>query len=103
MAISFGVINQAFGRQFWSLEERQAVATHIADSIETAQEMDIEFLYLPLLMAGTQISRKLKLKGENVDHTLALITKARKARTDLFADKDLAQADKVYNHILKKA
>jgi hypothetical protein len=103
VAVSFGLIAQVFKRQFWSLPERQAVGNYIADNIETGEPLDPEFLYLPLLIAGTQISGKIKQKGEDVGHSLALMKKAREARTDLFADEDLAQADKVFNHILKKA
>ena len=103
VAISFGLIAKTFGRQFWPLEERQVVANHIADSIEAGEDVDIEFLYLPLLMAGTQICGKLKLKGEDVSHTLKLMQAARKARTNLFLDDDMARADKIYNRILKQA
>lgn len=103
VAMGFGVIAQAFRRHFWSLEERQGVANYIADSVEMGNSLDVEFLYLPLLMAGTQISGKLKLEGENPAHTLALIKKARAARKELFSDQDMAQANKIYNQILSKA
>ena len=102
-AISFTLVAQAVGRHYWSLEERQAVTNFIADSIEEAQEVDEEFLYLPLLMAGTHICHKLKLEDEDVQQTLALMRKARQARTYLFEDEDMAQANKIYNHILKNA
>lgn len=103
VAISFGLIRRIFGDPCWSLKERQAVANHIADNIEAAQSLDQEFLYLPLLMAGTHIADRLKLKDENVGHTLTLLKQAREARTDLFADKDMAQAKEIYDHILKEA
>jgi hypothetical protein len=103
VAISFGLIRKTFGDPCWSLKERQAVANHIAESIETAQSLDQEFLYLPLLMAGTRIASRLKLKDEDVGHTLTLLKQARAARTDLFADKDMAQAKEIYDHILKEA
>lgn len=103
VAASFGLIAKTLKKQFWPLQERQIVANHIADSIDAGQNLDPEFLYLPLLMAGTQICGKLKLKGEDVGHTLALIKKARDARTDLFLDDDMAQADKIYSRILKQA
>jgi len=103
IAVSFGIIAKAFGRQLWPLQERQLVANHIADSIEAGQDLDPEFLYLPLLMAGTQICGNLKLKGEDPGLTLALIAKARDARPNLFLDDDMVQADKVYNRILKQA
>lgn len=101
--LSFGLIAQVVGRQFWSLKERQAVTLHVADVLETGEALDLEFLYLPLLMAGTHISRKFVLEGENAAHSLALMKKAREARFDLFTDPDTAQADKVYDQILKKA
>lgn len=101
--LSFGLIAQAVGRQLWSLKERQAVTLHVADVLETGEALDLEFLYLPLLMAGTYISRKLVLEGEDPAHSLALMKKAREARFDLFTDPDTAQADKVYDQILKKA
>lgn len=103
LAISFGLVAEAVGRQFWPRHERQAVISFIAESIETGQEIDIEFLYLPLLMAGTHIASKVRLEGEDVQHSLALMKKAREARKDLFLDEDMAQANKIYNQILKTA
>jgi hypothetical protein len=103
VATSFGLIAQAFQRQYWSRQERLAVANHIANHVEVGQSLDSDFLYLPLLMAGTQICSKVKLSGEDVSHTLALIKKARKARVGLFADQEMEQADKIFNHILKNA
>jgi hypothetical protein len=103
LAMSFGLVARTVGRQLWSLEERQAVTTHIADSIETGQTLDVEFLYLPLLMAGTLISNKFTLEGEDPGHSLALMKKAHEARPGLFVEDDMAQASKVYSHILKKA
>lgn len=102
LAMSFGLVARTVGRQLWSLEERQVVTTHIADSIETGQTLDVDFLYLPLLMAGTLIANKFTLEGEDPGHSLALMKKAYEARPDLFVEDDMAQASKVYSHILKK-
>ncbi len=101
--ISFNLVSQAVGRHFWSLAERQAVAHHIAETLEAGNPVDVEFLYLPLLMGGTSIASKLKFEGEDPAHSLALMRKAREARLDLFTDPDMVQAGKVYDHILKKA
>jgi hypothetical protein len=101
VTLSFGLIAQALGRQFWPLNERQAVTNFIAENIEAGQQMDPEFLYLPLLMAGTYISSKIKLADEDVHHSLALMKKAREARTGLFLDEDMAQADQIYKQIVK--
>ena len=102
LAMSFGLVARTVGRQLWSLDERQAVTTHIADSIETGQTLDVDFLYLPLLMAGTLITNKFTLEGEDPGHSLALMKKAYEARPNLFVEDDMAQASKVYSHILKK-
>ena len=67
------------------------------------QELDVDFLYLPLLLAGTCISNKLKLNGENQRHTLDLMKTAYEARLDLFAEADMAQANKIFNSIHRQA
>lgn len=103
IAVSFGIIGRATGGQLWSLEERQAVAAHIADTVEIGDPLDIDFVYLPLLMAGTQISKQLVLPDEDVNNSLALLRQARQARPDLFKDKEMAKANQVYNQIMQKA
>lgn len=102
VATSFGVISKSFKRQYWPFDERLAVGNHIADHLETGQSLDLEFLYLPLLMGGTQIASKVRLQSEEIDHTLALIKRAREARTRLFLDQDMEKADKIYRRILKR-
>jgi hypothetical protein len=103
IAISFGLVAKAVGRHFWSLEERQAVTNHIAESIEAGQELDVDFLYLPLLMGGTIIRNKVRLDGEDPRQTLALMKKAYEARSELFSEAEMAQANKTYSRILKQA
>ncbi len=103
IAISFGLVAQAIGRQPWSLEERQGVTEHIVENIEIGENTDVDFLYLPLLMGGTLISGQLVLDGENAKESLALMRKAREARQDLFFDEDMAEANKIYGQILQKA
>jgi hypothetical protein len=103
LAVSFGLVAQAMGRQIWPLHERQAVINYIVENIEAGQQMDPEFLYLPLLMAGVYICHKLKLPDEDTTHSLALVKQARTARKDLFLDEDMAEANQVFNQILKMA
>ncbi len=103
VAISFGLIAKSTGRQQWSLDERQALAAHVAECLETGQNLDLDFLYLPLLMGGTEIATKVKLQGEDLPHTLALMKTARDERKRLFTDQDMEKADKIYNRILQKA
>ena len=102
-AVSFGLIAKAVGQQHWSLNERHAVANHIADSLDKGQAIDLEFMYLPLLIAGTQIGTKVKMQGEDVKHSVSLMKAARNERKILFADDDMARAEKIYNQIIKKA
>jgi hypothetical protein len=101
IAISFGLVAKAVRRQFWSLEERQAVTNHIAECIEVGQELDVDFLYLPLLMGGIVISDKLTLNGENSRQTMALMKKAYEARSELFSEADMAQANQILTRLLK--
>jgi hypothetical protein len=103
IAISFGIIAKSIGRQLWPLVERQVVNSHIADSIEAGQNLEADFLYLPLLMAGVVVSNKLKLEGEDNKNTLALLQQAYEARADLFADADMAQANQIFTRLLKQA
>ena len=103
IAMSFGLIAQAMGRQPWSLEERQGVAEHLTENIEIGENTDEDFLYLPLLMGGTLISGQLTWDGENPKESLALMRKAREARQDLFFDDEMAEANKIYSQILQKA
>jgi hypothetical protein len=102
-AISFGVVAKAVGQQVWPLVERQAVINHVAECLEAGQNLDIDFLYLPLLMAGVIIAGKLKLEGENNAESMALLKKAYEARVDLFTDAEMAQANKVFSHLLTRA
>lgn len=102
-AISFGIVTKTVGRQVWPLVERQAVVNHIAECVDEGQELDVDFLYLPLLLAGTQISNKLKFAGENPRQTLELMKQAYEARLDLFAEAEMVEASQIFNHILKKA
>jgi hypothetical protein len=87
----------------WKLEERQAVASHVADTLEMGEALDLDFLYLPLLLAGTRISTRLKMPGEDPAHSVALMHQARLARTELFTDQEMKTANQLYNQILQKA
>jgi len=102
LVLSFGLITRAVGRQLWPLEDRQAVTDYIAGNIAAGETLDPEFLYLPLLLAGTYISNKILLQGEDPRHSLALMRKAYEARADLFLDDEMAVASQAYHQIWKK-
>jgi hypothetical protein len=103
VALSFGLVRQALGRQPWTLEERRAVISLIADTVEAAELLPAEFLYIPLLMAAAYIFRQIPLDGEDAGHSLRLLQKAKAGRADVFADPDLAAANQIFDRLINAA
>lgn len=103
VALSFGLIAQALGRQPWTVEERRAVNSLIAETIDQARTPPPEFLYIPLLMAATYISRQITLDGEDVGHSLGLLQKAKAARVVTFNDPDLAEVNLIFDRLMQAA
>jgi len=101
--LSFGIIAQRTGQQLWSLAERQAVTSFIADNVETGQALETDFLYTPLLIAGVSINPDIILEGENLHESFALQQTAYQNRDDLFTDPDMAQTKKLYNQLFSQA
>jgi hypothetical protein len=100
VALSFGLLRQALGSHPWTLEERRAVISLIADTVEAADRLPTEFLYIPLLMAACYISRQIVLDGEDSTHSLRLLQKAKAARADVFADPDLDEANQIFDRLM---
>lgn len=103
VALSFGLVHQALGRQPWTLEERQAVISLVADAVEMGEALPPEFLYVPLLMGAAYISRQIILDGEESTHSLRLLQKAKAARAKVFADPDLAEINLIFDRLLDTA
>lgn len=103
VALSFGVVRQVLGQHPWTLEERRAVISLVADTVESAQKLPPEFLYIPLLMAAPLLSRQIPLDGEDVRHSLKLLQKAKAARTEIFADPELAEANALFDRLMAAA
>jgi len=103
VALSFGIVRQALGRHPWTVEERRAVISLVADSVEARQTFPPEFLYIPLLMAAVPISRQVVMDGEDSEHSLRLLQKAKAARADVFADPDLAEANLIFDRLMNAA
>lgn len=101
VALSFGLVRQALGRHPWSVEERRAVISLVADSVEGRQTLQPEFLYVPLLMAAACMSRQVIMDGEDNEHSLRLLQKAKAARADVFADPDLAEVNLIFDRLMK--
>jgi hypothetical protein len=103
VALSFGLVRQASGHHPWTVEERRGVISLIADTVETAQRLSPEFVYIPLLMAATYISRQITLDGEDLQNSLQLLQKAKAARADVFDDPDLAEAGLIFDRLINAA
>jgi hypothetical protein len=103
VALSFGLIRRAMGRHPWNLEERRAVTSLVADTVEARQPLSPEFLYIPLLIAAAYISRQITLEGEDSKYSLKLLQKAKAARADIFTDPDLAEANLLFDRLTNAA
>lgn len=103
VAMGFGLIAKTTGKHHWPLVERQAVADFVATNVVMGEPIEADFLYLPLLMGGIQVASQLVMEGEDPGHSLALLAKASQARPNLFAEDEMAQAKRIYHHMLNKA
>jgi hypothetical protein len=103
VAVSFGLVRQALGRHPWTVEERRAVISLVADSVESRQTLPPEFLYIPLLMAGALISQQVIMDGEEGEDSRRLLEKAKAARADVFDDPDLAEANLIFDRLMDAA
>jgi hypothetical protein len=103
VALSFGVIRQALGRHPWSLEERRAVISLIGNTVEAGQTLPLEFVYIPLLLAAPLVSGQVRLEDEDNQHSLSLLQIAKARRADVLDDPDLADANAIFESVLKAA
>jgi hypothetical protein len=103
VALSFGVVRKALGNQPWSVEERRAVISLVADSIEARHPLQAEFLYIPLLTAAAYISPQVIMDGEDNKDSLRLLQQAKAIRSDVFADPDLADANLIFERLMNAA
>lgn len=103
IAVGFGLIAEATGKYAWSLEERTGLAEYLSDALEEGSPLEIDFLYLPLMLAALRIVRQVRFSEEDVEETLMLMSQARTARTELFADEELQEVDRLYDTWLQQA
>ena len=104
MALSFGLINQVSkGKQTWPPEERRGLIDFISESLGQGEALEDDFLYLPLMFGGLSVASQVKLPGEDSKQSLQLLAQARQARPNLFTDPVMADVDKLYTALLKKA
>lgn len=103
IALSFGMVAQVQGAHLWSEEERNGVAAYLTDALEEGTALELDFLYLPLIMGALRIIRKVSLADEDVDQTVQLIRQARVMRTDLFADDEMMDSARLLETLLQQA
>jgi len=99
-AISMGMIERNVGSLPWSRQEQDGVQEYIVDALEDGLPLEEDFLYLPLMLGAALVLKQVRLPNEDISHTIQLVHKARKARTNLFTDEDTAPADAMYNKFL---
>jgi hypothetical protein len=97
------MVAESLGKHFWSQQERRALVTFIADSLEDGSALPPEFLYLPLMLGGIKVANKVRLPDEDQRQTLQLIHKARQARSAVFADEEMATAGRVFKQLIDQA
>lgn len=103
ISLSFGLIAQVHGAHLWSDEERTGVSAYLTEALEEGTSLELDFLYLPLMMGALRIIRKVTLADEDVDQTLQLIWQARSMRSELFADEEMADAARLLETVLQQA
>jgi hypothetical protein len=79
------------------------VISLVADSVEARHPLQAEFLYIPLLTAAAYISPQVVMDGEDNNHSMRLLQKAKAIRSHVFADPDLADANQVFERLMNAA
>ncbi len=101
LAISFEMLARAAGNDLpWSRQECDGVTEYIVDALEDGLPMEEDFLYIPLVMAGTLLLKQVRLPGEDVAQTIQLVKQAHDARTQLFTDDDTQIAEPLFAKFL---
>lgn len=103
LAMCFGLMRQASQKMNWGIDERRQVIDFVAESLEDGTALEPDFLYLPLLIGAASVMQTLTLPEEDVKQSVQLLVQARRARSEVFTQPDMAQADQLYEEILQKA
>jgi hypothetical protein len=85
-ALTFGLLRRKRGRDVWGMEEQRAVGEFVSQRLEASQPLSAEFLYLPLIVGGLLVSEALRLPGENLDESYALLASARQTREAVLSE-----------------
>jgi hypothetical protein len=101
-ALSFGIMAETTGKHLWPERERQEVTSYIANALDEGSSLLADFLYVPLMIGALRVITRVRLPDEDIYHTLQLIKKARQARPGVLIDDDMAEANKLFYHLLQQ-
>ena len=84
-------------------EEQQAVIDLLSSTVCRGQgTLPPEFLYLPLILGGLAVAKKLEMPGEDLHQSMQLLLQARRNRADIF-DEELALVNDLFEQLTLEA
>ncbi len=98
-SLSFGMLRRRLGRDPWTMEEQLAVTDLIAERVERGGPLPAEFLYLPLILGGLEVTREVLMPGENPAQSIALLARARQKRRAILAE--IPELDDLLDRLLR--
>ena len=101
IALSFALVEGALKRQPWLLEEQRALADFVVGNLESGRPLPVEFLYLPLLMGGALVMRKVVMEGEDSQQSLQMLAQAKKERAEDFTG-EAAETGELFDYLLAR-
>ena len=101
IALSFALVEGALKRQPWLLEEQRALADFVVGNLESGRALPVEFLYLPLLMGGALVMRKVVMEGEDSQQSLQMLAQAKKERAEDFTG-EAAETSELFDYLLAR-
>jgi hypothetical protein len=102
IALSFALMDEALGREPWTIEEQRAVADLALNCVSQGESLPIEFLYLPLLLGGLVVAHKMRMPDEDVGHSLQLLARSESDRAEAF-DEELQELNQIFGTLLQSA
>jgi hypothetical protein len=102
IALSFSLVERILQQELWDRVEQRAVRRFIIETLDAGSELPGEFLYLPLVLGGLAVADKVTFPGEDAQHSVQLLRKAKAQRSELFEDPDLAELDQAFNRLAAK-
>jgi hypothetical protein len=99
-AMSFGLVDRAMGRVVWSNEEQRAVIDLLSNTVCRGQgTLPPEFLYLPLILGGLAVAKKMTMPAEDLNQSLQLLAQAHRDRAAIF-DGEVALVNDLFEQLM---